>query len=54
MNGEFAKVSSSYISNNTSKYFREKLPVVELKKLGRFTLVGNSQLSATAIDADLQ
>jgi hypothetical protein len=52
MNGEFAKVSSSSYDNLVTilKYFREKITPVELKKLGRFTLVGNSQLSA--IDAD--
>jgi hypothetical protein len=53
MNGEFAKVSSSYDNLVTilPNILGKKLPV-ELKKLGRFTLVGNSQLSATAIDAD--
>jgi hypothetical protein len=52
MNGEFAKVSSSYDNLVTIlNILGKKLPV-ELKKLGRFTLVGNSQLSATAIDAD--
>jgi hypothetical protein len=41
MNGEFAKVSSSY-DGILPNILGKKLPV-ELKKLGRFTLVGNSQ-----------
>jgi hypothetical protein len=53
MDGEFAKVSSSYTNLVTilPNILGKNLPV-ELKKLGRFTLVGNSQLTATAIDAD--
>jgi hypothetical protein len=50
MNG-VCKVSSSYDNLVTILPNILELPV-ELKKLGRFTLVGNSQLSATAIDAD--
>jgi hypothetical protein len=34
-----------------SKYFRKEI-AQRTKKLGRFTLVGNSQLSTSAIDAD--
>ncbi len=53
MDGEFARISSSYDNLVTilPNILGKKLPV-ELKKLGRFTLVGNSQLSVTAIDAD--
>ncbi|WP_016989114.1 translocation/assembly module TamB domain-containing protein [Flavobacterium sp. ACAM 123] len=53
MNGNFTRMSSSYDNLVTilPNILGNKLPK-ELKKLGRFTIVGNSQLSATAIDAD--
>lgn len=52
MNGDFTRLVSSYDNLVTllPNVLGKKLPV-ELKKLGRFTAVGNSQLSATAIDA---
>lgn len=55
MDGDFTRLSSSYDNLVTilPTILGEKLPV-ELKKLGRFTLVGNSQLSTTAIDADFK
>lgn len=53
MDGNFTRLISSYDNLVTilPNVLGKKLPV-ELKKLGRFTLIGNSQLSATAIDAD--
>jgi len=55
MDGDFTRLSSSYDNLVTilPNILGKKLPV-ELKKLGRFTLVGNSQLSTTAIDADFK
>ena len=53
VDGDFSRVSSSYdnLVAVLPNILGKKLPV-ELKKIGRFTLVGNSQLSVTAIDAD--
>ena len=53
MNGNFQKISSSYekLVRLLPNVLGKKLPK-ELKKLGNFTLIGNSQLSATALDAD--
>jgi hypothetical protein len=53
MNGNFNKISSSYenLVHLLPNVLGKKLPK-ELNKLGRFTLIGNSQVSATALDAD--
>jgi hypothetical protein len=53
MNGRFEKISSSYqnLVRLLPNVLGKRLPK-ELKKLGNFFLVGNSQLSATFLDAD--
>jgi hypothetical protein len=53
MNGRFEKISSSYqnLVRLLPNVLGKRLPK-ELKKLGNFSLVGNSQLSATFLDAD--
>jgi hypothetical protein len=53
MSGNFEKVSSSYenLVRLLPNILGKKLPE-ELKKLGNFTLIGNSQLSATSLEAD--
>lgn len=55
MNGKFNRIYSSYDDLVTllPNVLGKRLPV-ELKNLGKFTLVGNTQLTTTAIDADLQ
>jgi hypothetical protein len=53
MDGNFAKVSSSYgnLVRLLPNILGKKLPK-ELSRLGKFNLIGNSQLSATSLDAD--
>ncbi|MGO4819650.1 translocation/assembly module TamB domain-containing protein [Flavobacterium sp. W22_SRS_FP1] len=53
MNGRFEKISSSYenLGRLLPNVLGKKLPK-ELKKLGNFSLKGNSQLTATILDAD--
>ncbi len=53
MDGNFTKVSSSYQNLVTllPNVLGKKLPA-ELKSLGGFTMVGNTQVSATTVDAD--
>jgi hypothetical protein len=53
MNGNFNRFSSSYenLVRLLPNVLGKKLPK-ELKKLGYFTLIGNSQLSATSLEAD--
>ncbi|MGO4821129.1 MULTISPECIES: translocation/assembly module TamB domain-containing protein [unclassified Flavobacterium] len=53
MTGNFNKIASSYtnLARILPNVLGKKLPT-ELKKLGYFTLVGNTQLSQSFIDAD--
>ena len=53
MDGNFNKIVSSYdnLASILPNVLGKKLPA-ELKKLGVFTIMGNSQVSATSLDAD--
>ncbi|WP_413998660.1 translocation/assembly module TamB domain-containing protein [Flavobacterium sp. W1B] len=53
MDGDFDKISTSYdnLVAVLPNVLGKKLPS-ELKKLGVFTIVGNSQVSATSLDSD--
>lgn len=53
MDGNFAKVYSSYTNLVAflPNVLGKKLPT-ELKALGNFTIIGNTQVSTTAVDAD--
>jgi TamB, inner membrane protein subunit of TAM complex len=53
MNGKFEKLTSSYadLVALVPDVLEKKLPVI-LKKLGTFTLVGNTQVSTKTLDAD--
>jgi hypothetical protein len=54
MNGKFQKVTANYadLVGLLPEKLGKKLPT-SLKKLGQFTLIGDAEISTTAIDADL-